>query len=453
MSEVSKKRILLLSGWYYPDAVGGTEKYVQYLGRNLQSLGWEVFVAASSVDEKEHRYIHEGLSVYRYPVSLHPGKEELRGESAPQYLDTFINWVKALGPDIVHFHSRTRGCGFYHARSIKALGIPLVLTVHAADFMCVAKTARLWGMSPCDGRLDGYRCTACWLVSRGVHPRRLARLFSRMPDMFARRLGRIGTKLGTFFSVRKIFLQHFERDKIFLSYFSRIIVVAKWLYAVLKVNNAAEEKLYYCRHGISGQTLVHQGDNKPHAPGKIRVGFVGRFSPVKGIHTLIKAVRKIPQGIGIELKIYGRTNSNEEGDYLKKLMRLSHGDPRIEFCGELTDMNYTQALSGFDVLAVPSLWLETGPYIILEAFQAGIPVLGSNQGGIAELVTHNLNGMLINPGSVEEWLRALVWVYNHPDILNTWARNIPTLPSSREVAQEMDALYRQVLANTDKTAA
>jgi len=193
------------------------------------------------------------------------------------------------------------------------------------------------------------------------------------------------------------------------------------------------------------QASINKSENRPHTPGKIRVGFVGRFNPVKGIHTLIKAVRKIPQHIVIELKIYGRSNSQEEIDYLRKLKRLSRGDRRIEFCGELTDKNYTQVFSSFDFIAVPSLWLETGPYVILEAFQAGVPVIGSNQGGIAELVRHNLNGMLIKSESVKEWSRALVWIYNHPDILNTWAGNIPALPSSREVAQEMDALYRKVL--------
>lgn len=449
MNAIRQRRILLLSGWYYPDAVGGTEKYVRQLGADLQDLGWEVFVAAPSADEKEHRYVHEGLSVYRYPVSLHPGKSELKGEAAPQYLDIFSNWVKTLNPQIAHFHSRTRGCGFYHARSIKGLGIPLVLTVHAADFICVAKTARLWGLNFCDGKLDGSRCVACWLVSRGMRPRWLARMLSRTPDVFARSFGGLG-KLGMLFSIRKIFLRRFERDKIFLDYFSRIIAVAKWLYEVLKINGIAQDKLCYYRHGISGKPLA-QPEHKPHLPGKIRVGFVGRLNPVKGTHTLIKAVRKMPQDIDIELKIYGRVNSREERDYLNRLMRLSRGDGRIEFCGELTDRN-SRAFFAFDLLAVPSLWLETGPYIILEAFQAGIPVLGSDQGGIAELVTHNLNGMLIPAGCINEWVKALVWICKHPEILNTWSGNIPVLPSSKEVAQEMDALYRGVLADKDKVA-
>jgi glycosyltransferase involved in cell wall biosynthesis len=453
MSGVTGKRILLLSGWYYPDSVGGTETYVRHLGKELQNLGWEVFVGAPSVDDQEHRYIHDGLPVYRYPISLDPSKEEIRGTSRPKYLDIFSNWIKDLKPDIAHFHSRTRGCSFYHADVLRQLGIPLVLTIHAADFMCVAGTARLWGVTPCDGKVDEFRCTACWLKNRGVPLWWLAWLFSRIPDVFVDRLSRIDGRLGTLFSMRKIFLQRYERERILFSYFNRIIVVAKWLYKVVKINNVPEEKLYYCRHGISSNISIHKPENKPYAQEKIRVGFVGRFNYVKGIHILVRAVRKIPQRIGIELKIYGRTNFKEEEDYLKRLMGLSQGDPRIEFCGELTDKNYAKALSSFDIIAVPSIWLETGPYIILEAFLAGIPVIGSNLGGIAELVTHNLNGMLIKPDSVREWFRALMWIYNHPHVLNTWARHIPLVPSSKEVAEEMSSLYQDVLAKTDKTVA
>ncbi len=402
-------------------------------------------------NEKEHRYIHQGLSVYRYPTSIEPSKDEVRGRIEPKYLDIFSNWIKDLKPDIVHFHSRTRGCSFYHARTIRQLGIPMVLTIHAADFMCVAGTARLWGVSPCDGRIDEFRCTACWLKKQGVPLWWLAWLLSRMPDAFIRRLGGMGGKLGTLFSLRKIFLERREREETLFSYFSYIIVVAKWLYSILKINNIQEGKLYYCRHGISKDFSYRKNESKSYAKDKIRVGYVGRFNSVKGIHVLIKAVKKLPKSIGIELKIYGRINFKEDEDYFKQLISFSHGDPRIEFCGELTEENYAKVMSGFDLVAVPSIWLETGPYIVLEAFLAGIPVIGSNLGGIAELVTHNLNGMLLESGNVRAWSGALKWIYNHRDILNTWAHNIPSVRSSKEVAEEMNSLYMDVLAKAGKT--
>ena len=44
-------------------------------------------------------------------------------------------------------------------------------------------------------------------------------------------------------------------------------------------------------------------------------------------------------------------------------------------------------LAGFDMLAVPSQWQETGPLVVFEAQALGVPVLGSDLGGIAELIT------------------------------------------------------------------
>ena len=45
-------------------------------------------------------------------------------------------------------------------------------------------------------------------------------------------------------------------------------------------------------------------------------------------------------------------------------------------------------MANFDLLAVPSQWMETGPIVVLEAHAVGTPVLGANLGGIAELVHH-----------------------------------------------------------------
>ncbi len=52
-------------------------------------------------------------------------------------------------------------------------------------------------------------------------------------------------------------------------------------------------------------------------------------------------------------------------------------------------------LASYDATVVPSQWLETGPLIVLESFAAGTPVIGSNLGGVAELVSHDRDGWLV----------------------------------------------------------
>ena len=61
----------------------------------------------------------------------------------------------------------------------------------------------------------------------------------------------------------------------------------------------------------------------------------------------------------------------------------------------------------FDVLVVPSLWLENSPLVIHEAFMAGVPVVGSRIGGIPDLVEEGISGLLVDPGSPEALAQAL----------------------------------------------
>ena len=52
-------------------------------------------------------------------------------------------------------------------------------------------------------------------------------------------------------------------------------------------------------------------------------------------------------------------------------------------------------LQDYDLAVVPSIWMETGPLTILEAFAAGLPVAGSNLGGIRELLNDQAGTFLL----------------------------------------------------------
>jgi glycosyltransferase involved in cell wall biosynthesis len=97
----------------------------------------------------------------------------------------------------------------------------------------------------------------------------------------------------------------------------------------------------------------------------------------------------------------------------------------------------------FDLNAVPSLWLETGPLVVLEAKAAGLPIIGSRLGGIAELVREPEDGMLVPPGDVMAWARAIkAMVYNRPtQAVSPTAAKVRTM---REVASDMAALYNSL---------
>ncbi len=444
MTQLNNPRILLICGWYYPDSVGGTEAYVRLLGKELQALNWEVMIAAPSIDVKEHKYLYDGLPVYRYPVTFNPAKLEIRGEIPPKYLDIFANWLERNKPDIVHFHSRTRGCNVYHAKIIKRLGIPLVLTIHAADFMCVGGTALRWGEVPCDDKIDIYRCTACWLKSRGM-TWWFAWLFARIPDFVMNMVSDWENRLGTGLLMRKIFIHREERSKLLFNLIDHFVAVSKWLYYVLVLNEVPESKITLCTHGLAPGLIKTKTIDNFKISEPMRIGFIGRFTHVKGLHILIKAIRELPSNIHVELKVYGRANVKEDQDYLKKVQKLSKNDKRILFCGEVTDENRQEVLNNLDILAVPSIWFETGPLVTLEAFSIGLPVIGSNLGSLPELITNGVNGLLVSIGKTKAWRNAIRWIYEHPEKLKNWMANIPPVHNVRDVAWEMHKIYERLL--------
>jgi glycosyltransferase involved in cell wall biosynthesis len=85
--------------------------------------------------------------------------------------------------------------------------------------------------------------------------------------------------------------------------------------------------------------------------------------------------------------------------------------------------------------------METGPLVVLEAFAAGVPVLGSRLGGIADKVRHERDGLLVNPpASVEAWRGMLRRIADPTQLRELRARVRPPR-SDVDVAAEMAGLY------------
>jgi glycosyltransferase involved in cell wall biosynthesis len=92
---------------------------------------------------------------------------------------------------------------------------------------------------------------------------------------------------------------------------------------------------------------------------------------------------------------------------------------------------------------VPSQWLETGPLVVMEAFDAGIPVIGSALGGISELVRDGVDGLLITPPtSTDAWRDILIDVCQNPDLIVRLRKGIRRQRHMSRVATEMTDIYR-----------
>lgn len=439
----SPRHILLLLGWYYPDSVGGTERYTQTLARDLNALGYQITIAAPSLDDREQHYAHEGVPVYRYPIDVMPTTSEVQGKSPPRYFDVFARWLDGVRPDLVHMHSFTRGCGFFHARHSKSLGVPLCLTVHVPGVTCTTGTMRRWNRVSCDGEMRAARCTACVLHDKGV-PRLVGYGATRIPAWLARRADQWRNRVSTGLQMAEWVKTRGTHVRALLTMADHIVVVAQWLHDVLRRNGVAPHKLTLSRHGLPQEVLpapVARSVPQPSLP--LRVGYVGRFHPTKGVHVLVEAVRGLPTSTPLTLHLYGAASGVEEQRYRATVRQQAEGDGRIVFMGEMTERNRHEVWRSFDMLAVPSTWLETGPLVVLEAFAAGIPVVGSDSGGIAELVTHGESGLLVRTGDSKAWTQALRKVtdrWQH----GQWLWRLPPVRGSTNVARDMLRIYENI---------
>jgi glycosyltransferase involved in cell wall biosynthesis len=112
--------------------------------------------------------------------------------------------------------------------------------------------------------------------------------------------------------------------------------------------------------------------------GTMRFGFLGQLIPTKGVHALIDAFLT-EQLMDAELWIAGRGQAS----YDYELRRRTQAAHNIHWLGYVKP---TQLFENIDILVVPSVWHDTAPLVVLEAARHAVAVLGSNRGGIPELI-------------------------------------------------------------------
>jgi glycosyltransferase involved in cell wall biosynthesis len=177
----------------------------------------------------------------------------------------------------------------------------------------------------------------------------------------------------------------------------------------------------------------------------LRLGFLGTMMVSKAPDVLLEAFRRLPQGEATVDLIGAYSPYHGDNSYqatLAPLLTL----PGVRTHGELTHQQVLHALGSIDVLVVPSRWPENSPFVIPEAFLAGIPVVASRIGGIPEAVQDGRNGLLFRAGDVGDLHRVLTRLLREPALLPSLRAGIPTVRSIEEDAAGTRAIYGQIIA-------
>jgi glycosyltransferase involved in cell wall biosynthesis len=436
-------RILHLLSHFYPEPVGGTEAYVAALAGEQIRRGYTVAVAAPSAGGQE--YTHDGLRVIRYPVSA--PERMLHDVSARLEAAASLGGVlDRESPNVLHLHDFTPAISQATVREARRRRIPTVFTYHMPPMSCPRGTLMRWGHVPCDGYIDVRRCTACRLQGRGA-PLPLALGASAVPPSSGYRLRNVAQRLGVgaLASASLRTLAQREATYTFWTELDRLVALSQWSADVLLINGVPATKIQLSRHGLSTVSpTAHQPPQRPADGQPLRLVSLGRVHTYKGWDILVRALRAAPD-LPVELDLYGIVHGAESVAHLADIERLSRGDHRITLHGPVSNAEVAALLAQYDYLVVPSQWLETGPLVVLEAHAAGVPVIGSDLGGIAELVTDDVDGLLVpDPRSPQSWARVLQRVCADRELARRLRAGIRPPRTMAEVAGDMETAYRSL---------
>lgn len=202
-------------------------------------------------------------------------------------------------------------------------------------------------------------------------------------------------------------------------------------------NGWAPDKMIFLHNFLSELGKINYGNNSGY------LLYFGGLSPWKGINTLIDAMKGVKRAI--KLKIVG------QGNYKNSLMKYVQdlGINNVEFCGYMTGEDLTKIIEDSLFVLVPSECYENCPFSIMEAMSYGKPVIGSDIGGIPELVKDGVTGLLFQPGDAGKLANKINWLIDHPDKIYEFSRNASVFANrefdSTNYYNRLMSLYKKAL--------
>lgn len=437
-------KIIFCLHHFLPQTVGGTEIYTLRLAQQLQHLGVNTLVVIPNLDSSvTDEYHFEGIKIIRYAEQTNSSRSIIMGKKAPDGINKFSNILIDEKPDLIHFHeiSAGRGISLFHLQRANALGIPIILTCHLANYTCLSGSLAYKGTELCDGLINIKKCTECVFHTKGFKNTKGKLLRKSAGLLYSINLNTIvfdnpvGTALGFPFLIKKV-----QTDLIKLSSFTnKIIVLTKWYKNILEKNGVPLNKLIHFKQGLTSNRLVKRLPLKIIYP--VKIVFVGRISEVKGVYLLIDAISKIDP-TKIALYIYGPETSN---DFVMNCKQKSILNPNIHWMGLVPSSDVIDELAKYHVLCLPSIFSEMSPLVIQEAFAAGLPVLVSNVYGNAEQVRDGVDGWLFRFNDIVHLCEKLRALSNDFSLIEKARLNLPSTQSFLNIALEHVELYSNVL--------
>lgn len=268
-----------------------------------------------------------------------------------------------LKPDIAHIHLYKGILTPSILQELKKRKIPVVITLHDYGFLC-----------PHNSMLDGQMniCNRC------IHGTAL--------NCIIHKCNRNNLIISTVSSFEFIFQKTFFP---FEKYFHTIIAVSKFGQKLHQDSGYFQRKVKHLYNFYPNLKLTEINSKK----GTYFL-FFGRLSSEKGVKTLISSW--LLKNRNSTLKIVGT------GELYDELNAMKFENNNIELLGFRSGNELITLINKASFIIVPSEWNENNPLTIIEAYANGKPVIGSNIGGIPEIIDDGNTGYIFEIKSVND---------------------------------------------------
>ena len=365
-------RLTFLNTLYPPYGAAGAETTLRLLALQMRDRGHHCNVVTLTPERRADEREIDGIPVYYLPLANvfwpHGASKTLPWRVMFQTIEAYnpvmkrrlTRLLRRLSPDVVNLHN-LQGFSASAWMAAQGLGIPIVQTLH--DYYTACPRSAMW--RPGRGNCASL-CAECRVFSR---PRRA---MSGIPDMVTCVSNRV---------------------------FDRLTEAGAFARAV-----SGQQPIRIIRGNNAADALPDVAPPRPRSP--LRLGFMGRLDPSKGLENLIDAVRRLPEGAA-SLRVAG----TGKPDYTAALHTRAAGVASIDFVGHASPPEFFPSV---DLLVIPSVWEDPFPRVFHEALAYGVPSLATPLGGLSEVVEHGRNGFLIAGTDAEALFASLSALISAP---------------------------------------
>jgi len=400
----ASNKILICCNAYPPNFIGGAELIAHYQALELKEQGYSVTIFSGDMHLNTQHYsltkeLYDGINVYR--VKLEPS--DFEGDKI-NFIHTeveqhFHEILDTLNPSIVHMHNII-GLSVRLGNIAKQQGIQTLLTLHDAWGFCYKNTLMRNDQTVCTKFND---CRVC-------QPFISSEASQAIPILMRRDYIKLALRdIDAFISP-----SHYLKDQYIHAGFNKDSITV--------LDNGIDINKFNIPH-IKNDT--------------IRFTFIGYLGEHKGVQVLLEAFNALKNKENISLNIVGVGVLEAS---LKAYVKRHHLISNVHFLGKVANADIASVFAQTDVYVLPSMWPENQPVTITEAFASKVPVIGTDFGGIQELVIHKNRGLLFPMGDVDALTKAMEYFINNPQDIITFGQNAYTFIKGKTFGSQVAKL-------------